>query len=152
MFESRSSDGIFLGYALHSRAYRVLNLETNRVMETCEVTFDETMLCSSSVFECAGNEELGKSIFVEEEDDADWGVSDPPPRATPIDPSTSTSAHGPEPSTTTSWGPIEPPLQSKPAVPEEAPAHVEGKATLLREAPQHIQRRHPHETMIGDID
>ena len=32
----------FLGYALHYRAYRVLNLETNRIMETCEVTFDET--------------------------------------------------------------------------------------------------------------
>jgi hypothetical protein len=28
-FESRSSVGIFLGYAFHSHAYRVLNLETN---------------------------------------------------------------------------------------------------------------------------
>jgi transposase InsO family protein len=33
-FESRSSDGIFLGYASHSRAFRVLNLDTNLVMET----------------------------------------------------------------------------------------------------------------------
>ena len=41
-FESRCSDGIFLGYTIHSRAYRVLNLDTNRIMETCEVTFDET--------------------------------------------------------------------------------------------------------------
>jgi hypothetical protein len=39
-FESRSSDGIFLGYASHSRAFFVLNLDTNLVMETCEVTFD----------------------------------------------------------------------------------------------------------------
>jgi hypothetical protein len=31
-FESRSSDGVFLGYALHSHAYRVLNLETNHIM------------------------------------------------------------------------------------------------------------------------
>jgi hypothetical protein len=38
-FESRSSDGIFLGYASHSRAFRVLNHDTNLVMETCEVTF-----------------------------------------------------------------------------------------------------------------
>jgi hypothetical protein len=38
--ESWSSGGIFLGYALHSRAYYILNLETNRIMETCEVTFD----------------------------------------------------------------------------------------------------------------
>jgi hypothetical protein len=35
-FESRSSDGIFLGYASHSRAFRVLNLDINLVMETCE--------------------------------------------------------------------------------------------------------------------
>jgi hypothetical protein len=28
-FESRSSVGVFMGYALHSHAYRVLNLETN---------------------------------------------------------------------------------------------------------------------------
>jgi hypothetical protein len=41
-FESRSSDGIFLGYASHSRAFRVLNLDTSLVMQTCEVTFDET--------------------------------------------------------------------------------------------------------------
>jgi hypothetical protein len=62
-FESRSSDGVFLGYASHSRAYRVLNLDTNKVMETCEVTFDETMPCSSVVFERAGDGEFGESIF-----------------------------------------------------------------------------------------
>jgi hypothetical protein len=45
-FESRSSDGIFLGYASHSRAFRVLNLENNLVMETCEVTFDEIQPCN----------------------------------------------------------------------------------------------------------
>jgi hypothetical protein len=49
-FESRSSDGIFLGYASHSRAFHVRNLDTNLVMETCEVTFDETQPCNSSVF------------------------------------------------------------------------------------------------------
>jgi hypothetical protein len=39
-FESRSSDRIFLGYASHSQAFHVLNLDTNLVIETCEVTFD----------------------------------------------------------------------------------------------------------------
>ncbi|XP_066351659.1 uncharacterized protein [Miscanthus floridulus] len=58
-FESRSSDGLFLGYALQGRAYRVLNLGTNRIDETCEVTFDETMPCFSSAFECAGDDEIG---------------------------------------------------------------------------------------------
>jgi hypothetical protein len=65
-FESRSSDGIFLGYASYSHAYRVLNLETNRVTEICEVTFDETMPCSVPVFESAGDQKIGESIFVEE--------------------------------------------------------------------------------------
>jgi hypothetical protein len=37
-FEARSVDGIFFGYASHSRAYRVLNHETNPIVETCEVT------------------------------------------------------------------------------------------------------------------
>ena len=57
-------------------AYRVLNLETNQIMESCEVTFDETQPCSSTTFECAGDDDLGETIFedekeeeVEEEDD-----------------------------------------------------------------------------------
>ena len=47
----------------------MLNLETNRIMETCEVSFDETMPCSSTVFECAGDEEMAETLFVEEEDE-----------------------------------------------------------------------------------
>jgi hypothetical protein len=49
-FEDRSVDGIFFGYASHSRAYRVLNLEPNQIVETCEVTFDETQPRSQLVF------------------------------------------------------------------------------------------------------
>jgi hypothetical protein len=33
-FEARSVDGIFCGYASHYRAYHVLNLETNQIVET----------------------------------------------------------------------------------------------------------------------
>jgi hypothetical protein len=36
-------------------------------METCKVTFDETQLCNSSVFECAGDNEVGRKIFEDEE-------------------------------------------------------------------------------------
>jgi hypothetical protein len=62
-FESRSVDGIFFGYASHSRAYRVLNLETNQIVETCEVTFDETQPHSQLVFECAVTVNLARSSF-----------------------------------------------------------------------------------------
>jgi hypothetical protein len=80
-FEARSVDGIFFGYASQSRAYHVLNLETNQIVETCEVTFDETSTRSKLVFECVGDDELGEEIFQEEEhehgDDEDGGVVPP---------------------------------------------------------------------------
>jgi hypothetical protein len=41
-FEHRSVDSIFFGYATHTRAFCVLNLKTNPILETCEVTFDKT--------------------------------------------------------------------------------------------------------------
>jgi hypothetical protein len=79
--EARSVDGIFFGYASHSRAYRVLNLETNQIVEICEVTFDETQPRSQLIFECAGDDELGEEIFQEEEhehgDDEDGGMVPP---------------------------------------------------------------------------
>jgi hypothetical protein len=58
-FESWSSDGVFLGYALHPRAYHVLYLETNHIMETCVVTFNETTPCTSHVFEHVGLDQMG---------------------------------------------------------------------------------------------
>jgi hypothetical protein len=65
-FESRSSDGILLGYTPHDRSYRVFNLETNTVVESCDVTFDETAPCPRDVFECAGDKEMAESMFVDE--------------------------------------------------------------------------------------
>jgi transposase InsO family protein len=65
-FESRSSDGILLGYTPHGRSYRVCNLETNTIVESCDVTFDETTPCPRDVFECAGDKEMEESIFVDE--------------------------------------------------------------------------------------
>jgi hypothetical protein len=66
-FESRSFDGILLGYTPHGRSYRVFNLETNTVIESCDVTFNETALCPRDVFECAGDKEMEEIIFVDEE-------------------------------------------------------------------------------------
>lgn len=41
-FESRIYDVIFLGYPTHSRGFVVLNVETNIIMDICNVTFDGT--------------------------------------------------------------------------------------------------------------
>jgi transposase InsO family protein len=54
-FESRSYDGISLGYTPHGTSYRVFNLETNTVVKSCDVTFDETTPYPRDVFECAGD-------------------------------------------------------------------------------------------------
>jgi hypothetical protein len=64
--ESCSFDGILLGYTPHGRFYRVYNLETNTVVESCDVTFEETAPFSCDVFECAGDKEMEESIFVDE--------------------------------------------------------------------------------------
>jgi hypothetical protein len=66
-FESHSSDGILLGYTPHDRFYRVFNLETNTVVKSYDVTFDETAPCRRDVFECASDKEMEESIFVDEE-------------------------------------------------------------------------------------
>jgi hypothetical protein len=65
-FESRSFDDILLGYTPHGRSYRVYNFETNIVVESCDVTFDETAPCPHGVVECAGDKEMEGSIFVDE--------------------------------------------------------------------------------------
>jgi hypothetical protein len=65
-FESRSFDDILLGYTPHDRSYRVYNFETNTVVESYDVTFDETAPCPRGVVECAGDMEIEESIFIDE--------------------------------------------------------------------------------------
>ena len=61
-FDSRSDEGIFLGYSSTSKAYRVYNKRTMKVMETVNVVIDEF---SDSNFE-KGIEELTKEILPSE--------------------------------------------------------------------------------------
>ena len=117
-FESRSSDGIFMGYSSHSRAYHVLNLETNVIVESCEVTFDETAPGTSSSFELAGDDEVGTSIF-EDEHDVGAGPSAPAAELAPSS-SSSDDEGGPTPSPSTSREPPQPSTASE-AVPEVLP-------------------------------
>jgi hypothetical protein len=77
-FESLSFDGILLGYTPHGRSYRVYNFETNTVIESCDVTFDETTPCPHGVFECAGDKEMEECIFVDEGLQGDDGDEDEP--------------------------------------------------------------------------
>jgi hypothetical protein len=47
--------------------YRVFNLETNTIVRSYDVTFIETAPCPHDVFECVGDKEMEKGIFVDEE-------------------------------------------------------------------------------------
>jgi hypothetical protein len=56
-------------------------------MDTCEVTFYETTPSPSPVFEPAGPDNMGKTIFVEDEHtDADWGDPEITPLVVPVEP------------------------------------------------------------------
>jgi hypothetical protein len=54
-----------IDYTPHDRSYRVFNLETNTVVESCDVTFNEIATCPHDVFECAGEREMEESMFVD---------------------------------------------------------------------------------------
>lgn len=69
-FESISTDGIFLGYPAHTHGYRLLVLETNKIVETYEVTFDETSPETRSSDAGTGTHIQGEfeSIFVDDDE------------------------------------------------------------------------------------
>jgi hypothetical protein len=112
-------------------------------MEICEVTFNETQPCNLSVFECAGDDEVGKKIFVDEEDDAgeDDGYDGEAP-ATQV-PSTSTTI------TTVQDGPspTPPTIQQ-----DQVEATAEGEVISRREASRRVQVDHRPSIIIGDIN
>ena len=61
-FDSKSDEGIFLGYSFTSKAYRVYNKRTMKVMETVNVVIDESSDSSSQ----KSIEELPKEILPSE--------------------------------------------------------------------------------------
>jgi hypothetical protein len=133
-------DSIFFGYASHSRAYHVLNLETNQIVETCEITFDETQPRSQLVFECAHDNELGEEIFQEEEhehgDDEDCGVV---PAAEHVPTTSTTIEDGPSPTPTT-------------ANPEQGEAAIQGEVASRREPSRRVQVDHPASRIIVNMN
>jgi hypothetical protein len=139
-FEARLVDGIFFGYASHSRAYHVLNLEINQIVETSEVTFDKTQPCSQLVFACAGDDELGEEIFQEEEhehgDDEDGGVV---PAAEHVPTTSATIENSPSPTPAT-------------INQDQGEAAAKGEVASRREPPRRVQVDHPASRIIGDIN
>ncbi|WVZ76914.1 hypothetical protein U9M48_024833 [Paspalum notatum var. saurae] len=148
-FEPCSSDGVFLGYATHSHAYRVWLFDSGRIVETCEVTFDETMPCTTPVFELAGDDEIGTTIF--EDDEEDVGISGdtapaaaPEPTASPSEDDEEVPVH----STSTTW---EQPSLDPPAH-AAGPAEDVGEVTTEPQSSRMVQRDHPSRNIIGGLN
>ena len=84
-FDTRSDEGIFLGYSSTSKAYRVLNKRTRKVMKTVNVVIDEASTSKSS----KDVDQLPKSILLltpevdQEVGDQEVGDQDPPSPASP---------------------------------------------------------------------
>jgi hypothetical protein len=98
-------------------------------------------------FEPASLDQIGETIFVgEKKDDTDWGDPEPTPPDAPVEPTSMTSDDGPNITSSTIWGPVEP----KPVVYGGVQA-IEGGATSLREAPRHVQHDHPPQQKISEL-
>ncbi|WVZ84500.1 hypothetical protein U9M48_031529 [Paspalum notatum var. saurae] len=145
-FESRCLDGIFLGYTSNSRAFRVWILEAKQVVETCEVSFDETMPYTTPAFEISGDDEEGTPIFEDEEGVVDVGdVGATAPAAAPAPSATSSDDEGGPLSTTSSS------LPRQQAQAEVGPAEDAGEVTSEIVPSRQVQRDQPPHRMIGDI-
>jgi hypothetical protein len=121
----------------------VLNVETNTVVELCDVTFDETAPCPHDVIESAGDKEMEESIFVDEELQGFEGDEDEH-----IAP-TSTSSHGHVPNSTLE---AEAPQAATSLSAGVHTSGIEGEINSENLAPSHIQKAHPPQQIIGNLN
>jgi hypothetical protein len=127
-FEAHSFDGILLSYTPHGRSYRVFNLETNTIVELCNMTFDETAPYPRVIFECTYDKEMEESIFIDEGlHDIDGDEDDP------LLPSTSSSEFVP-----TSTLEAEAPQTTVSSTAAVEASWVEGEIISEQGAPSHI--------------
>jgi hypothetical protein len=141
-FESRSSDGILFGYTPHGRSYRVFNLKTSTIVESCDMTFDETAPCPRDVFECAGDKEIEESIFVDEGLQGVDGDEDDP-----LLPSTLSLRHVPALTLE-----VEAPQATTSSTTAVEVSRVEREIISELGAPSQIQKAHPPQQIIGNLN
>jgi hypothetical protein len=111
----------------------MFNLETNTVIKSCDVTFDETAPCPHDVFECASDKEMKKSVFVDEELQGFDGDEDDPiclsTSSLEVVPGSTLEVEAPH-ATTSSTAAVE-------------ASQVEEEIISESGAPSHIQKAHP---------
>jgi hypothetical protein len=134
-FESHSSDGILLGYTPHDRSYRVFNLESKIIIESCDVIFDETTPYPH-------DKEMEESIFIDERTQGVDGDE-----VEPLLPSTSSPEFIPA---STLEAEASQATISFIAVVEAS--RVEGEIISESGAPSHVQKTHPPQQIIGNLN
>jgi hypothetical protein len=122
-----------LGCTPHGRSYQVYSFDTNTVVESCDVNFDETAPCSRGVFECAGDKEMEESIFIDEGLQGINGDEDEPLlpsiSSPELVPASTLEAEAPQ-ATTSSTAAVK-------------ASRVEGEIFFEPGAPSHMQKVHP---------
>jgi hypothetical protein len=106
----------------------VFNLETNTIVQLCDVTFNKTTPCPRDVFECAGDKEIEESIFIDEklqsfDHDEDEPLL-PSTSSLKLVPASTLEAAAPQ-ATTSSTAAVEASLVEREIISEQgAPSHV----------------------------
>jgi hypothetical protein len=131
-----------LGYTPHDRSYRVYNFETNTIVESCDVTFDETAPYPRDVLECACDKEMEESIFI---DKGLQGIDSD--EHEPLLPSTLSPEH--VYAFTVEAKTLQSTTSSTAAV--EA-SRVEREIISEPGAPSHIQKPHPPHQITGNLN
>jgi hypothetical protein len=111
----------------------VFNLETNTVVELCDMTFDETTPDPRDVFECADDKEMEENIFIDQELQGIDGDEDGPlcPSTSSLElvPTFTLEAEAPQAT-----------IYSTAAV---NTSRIEENIIYESSAPSHIQKAHP---------
>jgi hypothetical protein len=120
----------------------VCNLETNTILESFDVTFDETAPFSCDVFECAGDKEIEKSIFVDEELQGFDCDEDEPLHSSTISLELvpASTLEGEVSQATTS------------SIVAIGASRLEGEIISEQGAPSHVQKAHPPQQIIGNLN
>jgi hypothetical protein len=111
----------------------VFNIETNTMVESCDVTFDKTTPCPRGVLMCTGDKEMEQSIFADDElqgFDRDENKPLLPSISSPeLVPASTLEAETPQ--STTSF------------IAAVKASWVEGEIISEKGTPSHIQKAHP---------
>ncbi|WVZ85112.1 hypothetical protein U9M48_032067 [Paspalum notatum var. saurae] len=120
--------------------------QAKQVVETSEVSFDETMPCTTPAFKLSGDDEEGTPIFEDEVGAIDVGDAGAPALAAAPAPSATSSDDegGPLPTASSS-------LPRQQAHAKAGPAEDAGEVTSEIVPSRQVQRDHPPHRMIGDI-